>query len=107
AAPAPGAGSGGASLASWQGRVAAHLNRHKTYPSEARARNESGIVVLVFSIDRSGGVISASLGRSSGSAALDREATALARRASPVPAPPPGVGGSRIRLTVPIRFNVR
>lgn len=107
AAPAPGVGNSGASLASWQGLVAAHLNRHKQYPSEARARNETGTAVLVFSINRSGSVISASLARSSGSPSLDREAASLARRASPVPAPPPGLGGSQIRLTVPIRFNVR
>jgi protein TonB len=104
AAPAPGFGNAGSNVATWQSRVAAHLNRHKHYPPAAQAKGETGTVVLAFSIDRDGNVVSASLGRSCGSAALDGEATALARRASPVPPPPPGLGGSRLRLSVPIRF---
>jgi periplasmic protein TonB len=105
AGPAPGSANAAAGVASWQSRVAVHLNSHKRYPPEAQTRGETGTALLVFSIDRSGHVLSAALGRSSGSAALDKEATALARRASPVPAPPPEMGGDHIRLSVTVRFT--
>lgn len=105
AAPAPGAALSGAALASWQSRVAAHLNGHKRYPAEAASRGERGVSVVVFAVDRGGRVLASSLKRSSGSTTLDAEATSLARRASPVPAPPPELAGARITLSVPIRFS--
>ena len=95
-AAAPRPGRSGASLANWPSVLAAHLNRHKRYPASARADGLTGTVVLVIAIDRSGNVISASVGRSSGAAVLDSEGTALAHRASPVPPPPPEIGGSRM-----------
>lgn len=91
------------SPASWRGALMAHLNRHKRFPAGATG---TGIVTVAFTIDRSGRVLSARLVRGSGDAALDNEAVALARRASPVPAPPPNVGGGgSIVLAVPIRFS--
>lgn len=91
------------SPASWRGALMAHLNRHKRFPAGAAS---TGVVTVAFTIDRSGRVLSARLVRGSGDAALDNEAVALARRASPVPAPPPNVGGGgSIVLAVPIRFT--
>ena len=46
--------------------------------------------------------VGASLASSSGSSVLDGEALALVRRASPIPAPPEGVGGRTLSLTVPV-----
>jgi protein TonB len=89
------------SPASWKGALMAHLNRHKRFPSGAG----TGVVSVAFTIDRSGRVLSARLVRSSGDGMLDAEAVSLPRRASPVPAPPPNIGGSSITLAVPIRFN--
>jgi protein TonB len=83
----------------------AQLHRAKRYPAEARQRREEGTARLSFSIDRSGRVVSYQLVGSSGSAALDQEALAMIQRASPLPPPPPEVTGSRISLTVPVRFN--
>jgi protein TonB len=57
-----------------------------------------------FTIDERGNVLSASLARSSGFAELDQEVVALVRRASPVPAPPPGANRS---ITAPVRFSTR
>lgn len=96
-----------AARASWQGRVVAQLNSRKQYPAAARSRGETGTATVHFSIDRSGRVLSAGLVRSSGSSALDAEASALVHRASPLPAPPPEVAGTRISLSVPIRFNLQ
>lgn len=99
AAPTSGVGAS-MSVATWRGSVMAHLNRHKRYPGSG-----GGTSSVAFTIDRSGRVLSARLIRSSGSAVLDQEAIALARRASPVPAPPAHIGGGAVVLTVPVRFS--
>ena len=57
-----------------------------------------------FSIDDAGNVRAANLVRSSGHAELDQAVLALVRRASPVPAPPPGAPHE---ITAPVRFNIR
>lgn len=90
------------SPASWRGALMAHLNRYKRFPSGAAG---TGTVTVAFTIDRSGRVLSSRLVRGSGDAALDAEAVSLPRRASPVPAPPPNIGGGFVTLAVPIRFN--
>lgn len=92
------------SPARWQSRLLAHLERHKRYPSGARNRREQGTAQLRFSIDASGRVTGASIVRSSGFPELDQAVMDMVRRASPVPAPPPGVPNT---FTVPVRFNVR
>jgi protein TonB len=85
------------SLATWRGMVMAHLNRLKRIPGGA-----GGTSHVAFTIDRTGRVLSARLVRSSGNAALDGEAVALARRASPVPAPPASMIKGSITLTAPV-----
>lgn len=99
AAPTSGVASS-MSIATWRGSVMAHLNRHKRYPGGG-----GGTSSVAFTIDRSGRVLSARLIRSSGSRILDQEAVALARRASPLPAPPANISGSSITLSVPVRFS--
>jgi protein TonB len=94
----------GVSPARWQSRVNAHLNRHKRFPAGASAR---GVVTVRFSINASGAVLGVSVVRTSGDAALDAAAIDMVRRASPVPAPPPGIAKSRMNLTVPVRFSRR
>ncbi|ABE61632.1 outer membrane transport energization protein TonB [Nitrobacter hamburgensis X14] len=100
-APAEGLSSS-MSRASWRGALMAHLNRYKRFPPGAVG---TGVATVAFTIDRSGRVLSARLVRSAGDAALDAEAASLPRRASPVPAPPPNIGGGSITLAVPIRFS--
>jgi protein TonB len=92
-----------ASSANWRSSLMAHLNRHKQFP----AGGSQGVASIAFTIDPSGRVQSVSLVHSSGDSVLDREAVALARRASPVPAPPSGQGGSSVSISVPIRFDRR
>jgi periplasmic protein TonB len=90
------------SLASWRGSLIAHLNRYKRFPTGA----SPGTVQVAFAIDRGGRVLSARVVGSSGDSALDTEAAAMIRRASPVPAPPAGVGGGgAVSLSVPVRFS--
>ncbi|MCI5074042.1 energy transducer TonB [Oricola sp.] len=92
------------SPARWQSRLLAHLERRKRYPSGAKRRREQGVAYVRFTIDAAGNVKSARLARSSGFPELDREVVAMVRRASPVPAPPPGVGRT---ITVPVRFRLK
>jgi protein TonB len=91
-----------AALASWKSELMAQLNRYKRYPSGSAGR---GTATVAFSINRSGEVTSARLAHSSGDSALDQEAVALPRRASPLPKPPDGLRSGTIPLTVPIRFG--
>lgn len=93
--------------ANWRSRLMAHLNRHKRYPGDARARGEQGRPRVAFTIDRGGRVLSARLVGGSGSASLDAEAVAMVRRASPVPAPPPDMPGGSFSFTVPVLFNMK
>ena len=93
-----------ASPAKWQSRLIAHLERRKRYPAAARRRHEEGVVYVRFAIDGQGQVLSATIARSSGSPELDLEVLALLRRASPVPAPPPGAPRN---ITAPVQFRIR
>ena len=105
AAPQAAAGSGSSmSPARWQSKVMAHLERRKRYPASAKRARQQGIVQVRFTIDGDGNVGSVSLSRSSGVSELDEEVLSLVRRASPVPAPPPGVGRT---IVVPIEFSLR
>ncbi|WP_245257031.1 energy transducer TonB [Nitrobacter sp. Nb-311A] len=84
-----------------EGRLDGASQPPQALPSGAGA----GVATVAFTIDRSGRVLSARLVRSAGDGMLDAEAVSLPRRASPVPAPPPNIGGGSITLAVPIRFN--
>ena len=88
------------SLGPWRSNVIAHLNSRKR-----GVAGGAGIVTVAFKIDRSGKVMSAQVVNSSGNKALDGEAIALTRRASPVPPPPADVAGAVLYLKVPIRFS--
>lgn len=88
--------------ATYPGRVAAHLARYKRFPSDADG--ERGSALVSFRVTGSGQVTSVQLVRGTGVAALDREAQAMIRRASPVPAPPTGQPTS---FTLPVSFQQR
>jgi TonB family C-terminal domain len=97
-------GSASVSPAKWQSRLMSHLERRKRYPSESRKNKEEGTAYVRFTIDTSGNVTSISLSRSSGYPSLDKAVVDMVRRASPVPAPPPGVNRT---IVAPVRFNLR
>lgn len=92
---------------SWESLLLKHLQEFKNYPIEARQRNEQGVVLLAFSIDRDGHVVSRHIVHSSGYADLDAEVLALVERAQPMPAFPPSMAEAQLNLTVPIRFSLR
>lgn len=68
-----------------------------------RLRHEDDVYLNVV-IDRTGRVISATLVRSSGSGALDREALSMVHRASPLPPLPPEIKGATISIELPVQF---
>lgn len=91
----------------WERSVVMHLSRHKRYPPAARSLRQQGSVNVAFTMDRLGHVVAARVLTSSGSPLLDEEATAVLKRASPLPAPPPSIGGATFDLVLPIRFQIR
>lgn len=93
--------------ASWQTDLVKHLQRYKRYPGDAQARGEEGVVMLAFSVDRSGHVLTRRVVQSSGHAALDDEVMSMIERAQPLPAFPPSMSEAKLDLVVPIRFSLR
>jgi protein TonB len=96
-----------AAITSWHSRIAAQIERHKAYPRGARARGETGIVQLRFSIDREGHIVTSEIARSSGHASLDQETLATLQRAEPFPAPPVDLAGDTFGFTVPVTFDIK
>lgn len=92
-------------IPNWRSSVAALLERNKRFPADGR--NDRGIAQIAFSIDRKGHVMSSRIVTTSGSAALDRAALDMVKRAQPFPPPPPALAGTEVSLTVPVRFNMR
>ena len=88
------------SIDQYKSLVAAHLQRHKQYPSGARG---AGMATVSFSLDGNGRVTSARLAGSSGNPAFDQEVVAMARRASPFPRHPEGKPNN---FTVSVRFQM-
>jgi len=100
AQPNPGA------MATWRGKLMAHLLRYQRYPSESRRRGDQGVPIVVFTMTRNGVVLSQQLQKSSGHDALDIEAIDLFRRASPLPPMPADVTGETFQYVMPINFNL-
>ena len=92
---------------SWQTDSDAAIAALQALPGAAQSRKEEGVVLLSFSLDRSGHVLAHSIARSSGYADLDNEVMAMIMRAEPLPPFPESMPQTRIDLTVPIRFSLR
>jgi protein TonB len=92
---------------SWQTTLVRRLQQYKRYPNDARARDEQGVVLLSFSLDRNGRVLAHKIAHSSGYPDLDAEVMAMIKRAEPLPAFPPSMPQAQLDLTVPIRFSLR
>lgn len=92
---------------SWTTLLFKQLQRYKSYPSGARARNEQGVVTLSFTVDRDGHVVSRQIVTSSGHPDLDAEVLTMIERAQPLPAFPASMTQAQQDFTVPIRFSLR
>jgi protein TonB len=92
---------------SWQSLLFKQLQRFKSYPSGARERNEQGVVILSFTVDRDGHVLSRQIVIGSGYSDLDAEVLTMIERAQPLPAFPASMSQAQQDFSVPIRFSLR
>ena len=81
--------------------------RFKQYPPGAKSAGQQGTARVSFTLSRSGGVMSAGLGGSSGHSALDQETLAMVRRAQPFPPFPADVKQSSMSFSAPVAFYIR
>lgn len=91
-------------LMTWEKQLNAHLDRHKRYPADAR-RNVQ--ILVRFTLDRLGHVLSTQIVRSSGYPPFDEAALAMLRRSDPVPPPPPLVADEGLTFTLPVIFRAK
>lgn len=117
--PAPSTGSGNAGSgpaddpraqqqqADWYALIAAHLERNKRYPREARRDGLQGTPTVRFTVDRRGRVSNISISSSSGHTALDEATIDLMRRVSPLPAMPRSMGRDSVTISLPIEYTLR
>jgi TonB family protein len=91
--------------ATWQKELIAHLDKHKRYPHERTQK--SAEIVVNFTLDRVGHVISATVVKGSGDPVFDEAALAMIHRSDPVPPPPPLVADEGLSFTLPVIFRVK
>lgn len=93
--------------ADYMAQLQAWLEKHKEYPRRAQLRRQQGTALLYFVMDRDGQVIEYRLQESSGYELLDREVSAMIKRAQPLPKMPDDLRQARLELVVPVQFFLR
>ncbi|MCF7752276.1 energy transducer TonB [Bacillus subtilis subsp. subtilis] len=106
AAPQTTAGQRSNAPITWQGLLLGHLEQHRRYPRSAERLRQQGVVYVRFAVDRQGNASHIRIGQSSGHPLLDAETLDTVRRGSPVPAPPPEIGGDPVEVMVPVAFFI-
>jgi protein TonB len=91
--------------AAWQTALMRQLNRHKRVPPGARGRRGQWVIVVAFTLDRTGKVVVSRITKSSGLPVLDDEALDLLRRVTFPPAPDQ-LPGATFEYSLPIKFGV-
>ncbi|TCK02674.1 energy transducer TonB [Marinobacterium mangrovicola] len=91
----------------WFSQVAAHLARHKRYPSSARRRGQEGVAKLSFVVDRNGQVLEFKLVGSSGYRSLDEAVIRMLKQAEPLPKFPAEMTQDSLSITVPVQFAIQ
>lgn len=90
-------------LGLYLGQINDHVQRAKVNPRSAIA----GVVIVRFTIDVDGKLLSKEVAKSSGSKVLDDAATAALDRAAPFPPIPPEVSIKPLAFTQPFKFIMR
>ncbi len=90
-------------LAMYRGEVAKKLQKNKVLP-KTRA---TGVVMVRFTVDMTGELISREIEKSSGSKVLDDAAVAALERAAPFPPLPAGASSKPVVMTVPYEYIQR
>lgn len=84
----------------------AWLNQHKEYPAELKKQKKQGVVVLEFSINKNGEVMTAIVQKSSGVPLMDQAALDMLAKANPVPPLPDSMNRDRVSLRMPIEYSL-
>jgi TonB family protein len=92
-------------MATYRKELVAYIGRHKRYPDGKGPRNTD--IMVTFTMDRMGHVLSTSIIKSSGDPAFDEAALAMVRRSDPVPQPPPAVADNGLTFTMPVNFRAK
>lgn len=103
----PSKGDGRSKTISWQGKVMAHLNKFKKYPSSSLTNKEEGRIVVRVMIDQDGNVLSSSIKQGCKFFRLNDEALKLFKVASPLPKPPEEIASSEIAFSIPIEYDIK
>jgi protein TonB len=90
-------------ISAYRGKLYQHLTRKKVNPRSLR----EGTVVVRFTVDASGQVLSREVAESSGYKMLDDAAVASIDRAAPFPPMPDEIASAPMVLSVPFKFTVR
>jgi protein TonB len=103
AAGAEKTGGSSTAMSEYRGKLYAHLERKKVNP---RSR-QSGTVVIKFTVDTTGNILSREVTASSGSKILDDAAVASIDRAAPFPPMPGDIASAPMVVSVPFKYSVR
>lgn len=91
----------------YQSELAAALQKHKSYPRQARRHGQEGTALLHFVMTHSGRVVRWQIKKSSGHELLDDAVRRMIQQANPLPSLPDDVGMQRMSVTIPISFKLR
>jgi len=86
-------------------QLRAALQSRLRYPAAEDAARISGVATVRFTVLRSGRIVSASLVRSAGNAALDQAALAAASPGSMLPAAPDAISQEQFTFSIPLKFD--
>ena len=87
--------------------ISAHLNRRKTYPTDAKKARQEGVVTVRFTVDRNGNVSNVSIRRSSGHDILDAATLQLLQRVAPLPRMPATMQRDTVTVSLPIDYSLK
>jgi len=93
-------------LSAYGQTISQALARFKEYPRIAQLQGWQGAVTMRLRVAQSGRLLEAEVHASSGYAALDRQALAMAANAGRLPAPPEGLDEPEVTVLVPVVFRL-
>jgi periplasmic protein TonB len=90
-------------VSEWKQQVFRQIMAHVQYPPEVCGK--SGDTDVVFSVDRTGKLISNKLARAAGIQAFDHAALEIIKNAQPFPPAPPDATDSDLQFIAPLSFK--
>ncbi|MBR9872736.1 MAG: energy transducer TonB [Vibrionaceae bacterium] len=87
--------------------VRQHLLSKKIVPKVLKARNKNGVVVVEFTVDRSGNLLDHKIAKTSRIRQFDRAAIKLVRKAEPFPKAPDFVTWKTRQYSIDISYSVK